>query len=129
MHVKLGTTNPWVALSTWASCIGIGTSSCLLPEVKITSLLFYLNALKCPGAIHTDSWNPRESLLVKGPLTCNQVINVVSVNRSNVVEAQLLKQGAAAATDHTTGILINLAGGNLHTEQRWHNLTFAPAAN
>mmetsp|Transcript_14284 Transcript_14284/g.43142 ORF Transcript_14284/g.43142 Transcript_14284/m.43142 type:complete len:203 (+) Transcript_14284:1169-1777(+) len=44
----------------------------------------------------------------------HQVLHVVAVHGADVVQAQLLEQGAAAAADHAAGILVNLAGSLLH---------------
>jgi len=43
----------------------------------------------------------------------NEIIQVVTVNGSDVVQAQLLKEGRPRAGDHASGVFINLGCGFL----------------
>ncbi|KAA6421552.1 MAG: hypothetical protein FRX49_08496 [Trebouxia sp. A1-2] len=43
----------------------------------------------------------------------NEIVQIVTINGANVVQAQLLKQSGPRARDHTTSVLINLGCGFL----------------
>jgi len=43
----------------------------------------------------------------------NEIVQVVTINGANVVQAQLLKESRSRARDHATSVLINLGCGFL----------------
>lgn len=70
----------------------------------------HMRPCKVTGTVPTTC-PPQQNWQIHLTLTSqhiNKVLQVVAVHWANVVETQLLKQRAACAANHATGILVNL---------------------